>query len=104
MALMPIIILREGSMCANEPFTCQAASMVSTCQSNNSRDCSEMQECLRLQIVEIEKYKWCLGEAMRRDPLEVYTMNDICMEWIRNHAADFRKWWQSRDCGNFQLN
>jgi hypothetical protein len=58
-----------------------------------------MRKCIELQIVEIQKYKWYLGEALRHDPLDDRSMNDICIEWIHKYAADFRKWWESQSEG-----
>jgi hypothetical protein len=50
---------------------------------------------LRAQIQEIEKYKWCLGVQLKRDPLLDRSYDDICLEWIRLYAAEFRKHWNN---------
>jgi hypothetical protein len=57
---------------------------------------SDMQKSIMVQLEEIDKYKWYLGEALKRDPLQDRSYDDICMEWIQKHAADFRKWWEER--------
>jgi hypothetical protein len=50
---------------------------------------------LKAQIHEIEKYKWCLGVQLKRDPLLDRSYDDICLEWIRLYAAEFRKHWNN---------
>jgi hypothetical protein len=52
-------------------------------------------KCLYAQLEEIMKYKWYLGEAMKRDPLECMTMDEICLEWIEKYAKQFREYWNS---------
>lgn len=51
----------------------------------------EMQETMRAQIEEIEKFKWYLGERIGHDPLKDMSMNEICNEWIRKNAQTFRE-------------
>ena len=50
----------------------------------------EMRRYASLQIEEIERHKWCLGERMGRDPLQDRQLNDIAKEWIDAYAAQFR--------------
>lgn len=54
----------------------------------------EMEETIKAEIDEIEKYKWYLGERIGHDPLNDRSMNDICKEWIEKHAQAFRKHWE----------
>ena len=56
---------------------------------------AKFDEFLKAQIHEIEKYKWCLGVQLKHDPLLDRSYNDICMEWIRLYAAEFRKNWNN---------
>jgi len=53
----------------------------------------KQQEYLNAQLEEIYIYKWCLGIEMHKDPLEEYTLNDICIMWITNNASSFRNNW-----------
>jgi Zn-dependent peptidase ImmA (M78 family) len=53
----------------------------------------KLKEYLNAQLEEIYIYKWCLGIEMHRDPLEQYTLNDICIMWINNNANSFRNKW-----------
>ncbi|HMD68673.1 MAG TPA: hypothetical protein VKF42_07300 [Chitinivibrionales bacterium] len=53
----------------------------------------EMEETIKAEIDEIEKYKWYLGERIGHDPLTDRSMNDICNEWIEKHSQAFRKYW-----------
>ena len=50
---------------------------------------------LKAQMQEIDKYKWCLGEKLKHDPLQDRSYDEICMEWIGMYAADFRKNWNN---------
>jgi hypothetical protein len=64
-------------------------------QKNDSSGCDkEMEETIRAEIDEIEKYKWYLGERIGHDPLNDRSMNDICKEWIEKHALAFRQHWE----------
>jgi hypothetical protein len=54
----------------------------------------EMEETIKAEIDEIEKYKWYLGERIGHDPLIDRSMNDICNEWIEKYAQCFRKHWE----------
>jgi hypothetical protein len=54
----------------------------------------EMEEAIKAEINEIEKYKWYLGEKLGHDPLLDRSMDDICREWIEKHAEEFRKHWE----------
>lgn len=65
----------------------------------------ELREYIREQILEIERYKWCMGEKLGHDPLADHTLDEIALEWIRGHGADFREWYIARQrragwCGN----
>ncbi len=54
----------------------------------------EMEETIKAEIDEIEKYKWYLGERIGHDPLNDRSMNEICKEWIERHALQFRQHWE----------
>jgi len=64
-------------------------------KSNGDASCGkkDLNEALQEEIKEIEKYKWYMGEKLRRDPLTDRSMNDIAREWIEQHAAEFRSSW-----------
>jgi hypothetical protein len=63
----------------------------------------EMMEILRAQIIEIEKYKWCLGIQLGHDPLDDRTLNEICHEWILLYASGFREYWnQTHEPSNYK--
>jgi hypothetical protein len=51
----------------------------------------EMEETMKAEIEEIEKYKWYLGERIGHDPLLDLSMNEICREWIQQNARSFRE-------------
>ena len=51
----------------------------------------EMEETIKAEIEEIEKYKWYLGERIGHDPLLDLSMNEICREWIQQNARSFRE-------------
>lgn len=53
----------------------------------------EFKNCLFAQLDEIMKYKWYLGEAMKKDPLECMSMDEICLQWIERYAKEFREHW-----------
>jgi hypothetical protein len=53
----------------------------------------EIQRSLEAEIVEMEKYKWYLGEKLQHDPLQDRSLNDIYCEWIEKYASDFRRDW-----------
>jgi hypothetical protein len=59
-----------------------------------SRD--EMRLYASMQLQEIDKYKWCLGERLGHDPLQDRELNAIAKEWIDNYAAGFRNEYESR--------
>ena len=65
-------------------------------EQNNGASVSgkELEETLKAEIDEIEKYKWYLGERLGHDPLNDRSMNDICKEWIEKHALAFRQHWE----------
>jgi hypothetical protein len=63
-------------------------------KSNLAISGKEMEETIKAEIDEIEKYKWYLGERIGHDPLIDRSMNDISNEWIEKHAQDFRKHWE----------
>lgn len=48
---------------------------------------------LDAQLEEIYKYKWCMGIELNRDPLDIYTLDEICMMWIDINANSFRNNW-----------
>lgn len=54
---------------------------------------NQMLEMLQAQIIEIEKYKWCLGIQLGHDPLLDKSLNEICMEWINLYASEYREYW-----------
>jgi hypothetical protein len=54
----------------------------------------EMEETIKAEIEEIEKYKWYLGERIGHDPLLDRSMNEICKEWIQQNARAFRENWE----------
>jgi hypothetical protein len=54
----------------------------------------EIRESALAQRTEMEKYQWCLGVQLGRDPLLDRTQNEIFIEWILLYAADFRAWWE----------
>jgi len=56
----------------------------------------ETRRCLDAEVLEMEKYKWCLGVHLQHDPLMDRTLNEIYCEWIDKYAADFRKDWEKR--------
>lgn len=55
----------------------------------------DFEEFLRQERDEILKYKWIVSEKAGKD-----LGNEACMEWIRNHAKEFRAMW---DMKNFNL-
>lgn len=65
-------------------------------EQNNESSCSgpEMEETIKAEIQEIEKYKWYLGERIGHDPLLDRSMNEICKEWIQQNANAFRQHWE----------
>jgi hypothetical protein len=54
----------------------------------------ELEETIKAEIQEIEKYKWYLGERIGHDPLLDKSMNEICKEWIQQNARSFREHWE----------
>lgn len=50
-----------------------------------------MVEFTELQIIEMEKYKYYLGEKLGHDPLLDRSLENIYCEWIEKYAYDFRK-------------
>jgi hypothetical protein len=64
-------------------------------QKNDSSSLNkEMEETIKAEISEIEKYKWYLGERIGHDPLLDRSMNEICKEWIQQNARGFRENWE----------
>lgn len=53
----------------------------------------EMEQFLRDQCKEIEKYKWCLGISLKHDPLQDRSLSEIGCEWVAKYAGQFRKEW-----------
>lgn len=64
---------------------------------NGSIPSTSFEDCLKAEIQEIDKYKWCLGVALKHDPLQDRTLNEIAMEWIQKYAADFREYWNRKE-------
>ena len=54
-----------------------------------------LHDFLVAQLEEIYRYKWFLGEEMHNDPLNEYSMNEICSMWITKNAKTFRTEWIS---------
>jgi hypothetical protein len=64
----------------------------------------DFKQFLFAQLEEIMKYKWYLGEEMKRDPLECMSMDSICLEWIEKYAKEFREYWiKKKSAGLLQL-
>jgi len=59
------------------------------------RTAEELRAAARAQFAEMEKYQWCLGVQLGRDPLLERSKDEIRAEWIAKHAADFRAWWEA---------
>jgi hypothetical protein len=74
------------------------------CGENKSDAEKEFRESLFAQLEEIMKYKWCLGEKMKRNPLEVMSMDEICLEWIEKYAKEFREYWKRKNAGSAGFN
>jgi len=53
----------------------------------------KFKEFLNDEIEEIYKFKWYLGEILHKDPLELYTLEEISTMWITQYAAEFRENW-----------
>jgi hypothetical protein len=60
----------------------------------------DFRRSVEAEIIEMEKYKWCLGVSLRHDPLQDRSLNDIYFEWIDKYASDFRKHWQNRSAAS----
>ncbi len=54
----------------------------------------DLQDCIKAQIAEMERFKWLLGERLGHDPLQDRTLNEIYCEWIQKYSASFRTWWE----------
>jgi hypothetical protein len=52
-----------------------------------------IREYLIDQLNEIDKFKFELGIKMNKDPLSIYTMNEIYEMWIITNAKKFREDW-----------
>ncbi len=46
------------------------------------------------QCAEIIKFRWALEIELQHDPLDDYSMNQICEMWISLHAKEFREYWE----------
>ena len=57
---------------------------------------NDLRQSLDAEIIEMEKYKWYLGEKLQHDPLNDRSLNEIYCEWIEKYAADFRRDWKKR--------
>jgi hypothetical protein len=64
----------------------------------------DIQRCIKAEIYEMEKYKWCLGVHLQHDPLIDRSLNEIYCEWIEKYAADFRRDWENRKPGESRNN
>jgi hypothetical protein len=56
----------------------------------------DIRKCIDAEIMEMEKYKWCMGVHLQHDPLQDRSLNEIYCEWINKYAADFRKDWDKK--------
>jgi hypothetical protein len=63
-------------------------------RNESSVSAKEMEETIKAEIEEIEKYKWYLGEHIGHDPLMDKSLNEICKEWIQQNARSFREHWE----------
>jgi hypothetical protein len=57
---------------------------------------SDLQECNKAQISEMERFKWFMGEQIGHDPLRDRSINEIYEEWIGKYGAAFRAWWEEQ--------
>jgi hypothetical protein len=87
------IVQREWGCMGERQFE-KTDSVPPVSQPSNKED---LRRCVEAEIVEMEKYKWCLGIALQHDPLIDRSLNEIYCEWIDKYAADFRRYWQSKD-------
>lgn len=83
-------VWQTGPSTPQTPMFCSAIEAAEELRAREDR-----RACARAQILEMEKYRWCLGVQLGRDPLLDRTRDEICAEWIERHAADFRAWWES---------
>jgi hypothetical protein len=51
----------------------------------------QLLDFLKLEIQEMEKYKWCLGVQIGHDPLNDRSIEEIYCEWINKNGEQFRK-------------
>jgi len=58
---------------------------------------NDILKSLDAEILEMEKYKWCLGVQLQHDPLQDHSLNEIYCEWIDKYAAEFRKQWEDKN-------
>jgi len=68
-------------------------------EQNSSMEVSEhsdLQECNKAQISEMERFKWFMGEQIGHDPLRDRSINEIYEEWIGKYGAAFRAWWEEQ--------
>lgn len=70
---------------------CESGNLQCTCLSAERK----LKKFLNDQKAEIEKYKWELGIQLCHDPLQDKSINEICVEWINEHAAEFRVQWEN---------
>lgn len=56
-------------------------------------DHEQFEKYLRQQIFEIKKFRYTLSTIIGRDPLELFSMNEIASIWITLYASEFRKYW-----------
>jgi len=53
----------------------------------------ELQNLNNQQIIEIQRYRWYLGEQLCHDPLLDMSLDQICLQWITLYAKKFRLHW-----------
>jgi len=58
-------------------------------------DSGEFADYLEAQCDAIEEFKWILGVHLDRDPLELFTFDEIAVLWIDRFAASFRTDWNN---------
>jgi hypothetical protein len=62
-------------------------------------DQCDLQEYVKAQITEMERFKWSLGTQLGYDPLRDRSLNEIYTEWIQKYAAAFRGCWEEKNRG-----
>jgi len=62
-------------------------------------DQCDLQEYVKAQITEMERFKWFLGTQLGYDPLRDRSLNEIYTEWIQKYGAAFRGFWEEKNRG-----